>query len=277
LTPSKTKRPKQPWLSQDPAIWQPHPDILKLSRRKDVALSYSPRFRRIAVRAVQEVHKAQRQSAWIMFTHCPFTGRRLPGDLTSQHYTLVKRLFGEDALWDETYPKEFHTDIWWRERRISLRTGRDYHIYQITKQLAWVKETGYRLTWRDEEDDLDDHLPVGYRRGPYQPPHLCYRLSEMLSSYDAMFWYVPWDREYGPRILDMNQMVVSQPIKVAAVPYCPCCGKKLPPSLKALRLQRLEALGLSPDDPDLPETWRTDQWWREEGQWPDKPPKDGTR
>jgi len=87
-----------------------------------------------------------------------------------------------------------------------------------------------------------------------------------------MFWYVPEDREYGPRILDPSQSVHDQPIAVAPVLHCPWCGKKLPPSLKALRLQRLEALDLSPDDPDLPETWRTDQWWREEGLWPDKAP-----
>ncbi len=89
-----------------------------------------------------------------------------------------------------------------------------------------------------------------------------------------MFWYVPEDREYGPRILDPSQSVHDQPIAVAPVLHCPWCGKKLPPSLKALRLQRLEALDLSPDDPDLPEKWRADQWWREEGLWPDKAPKE---
>ena len=269
--------PIAPWLSQDPDIWQPHPEMLALSRRKDVATYYVSDDRSMGVWIVREWESPRRHTQGFRFRYCPFSGRRLPGQLSSTMRRVLMKQFSRDDARDmldhvRKRPLEFRSDRWWRERRISLRTGRYYHYHKIQKEIADRLAEGTPLTWMEEHNDRQ---APGYRRSPCEPPHLCVPLSKILSQHGAMFWYMPQDREYGIRILNPRQKVHDQTIEVAAVPYCPWCGKKFPPTLKALRLQRLEALGLSPDDPALPEKWRTDQWWREEGLWPDAMPKDG--
>jgi hypothetical protein len=44
--------------------------------------------------------------------------------------------------------------------------------------------------------------------------------------------------------------------------YCPWCGSKLPASLRDRWFERLEELGLEPNDPEIPVEMKTDAWWR---------------
>lgn len=43
--------------------------------------------------------------------------------------------------------------------------------------------------------------------------------------------------------------------------HCPWCAQRLPDSKRDQWYTALETLGLSPDDPGLPERFRSDSWW----------------
>jgi len=43
--------------------------------------------------------------------------------------------------------------------------------------------------------------------------------------------------------------------------HCPWCGRHLPDSKRHQWYTALQALGLNPDDPRLPERFRSDTWW----------------
>ena len=46
------------------------------------------------------------------------------------------------------------------------------------------------------------------------------------------------------------------------ITHCPWCGTKLPESLREEWFDRLDRLGLEPGDPAIPESMRSDDWWR---------------
>lgn len=54
------------------------------------------------------------------------------------------------------------------------------------------------------------------------------------------------------------------------IDHCPWCGEKLPTSLRDEFFDRLEELGLEPNDLDVPLDLRSDAWWRIR---PDVPPR----
>jgi hypothetical protein len=49
----------------------------------------------------------------------------------------------------------------------------------------------------------------------------------------------------------------------AVLAACPWCGTRLPPSKREDWFRELDRLGVGPDDPSLPERYRTDAWWYE--------------
>jgi hypothetical protein len=67
--------------------------------------------------------------------------------------------------------------------------------------------------------------------------------------------YVPKFREFA---LELASHTAFQSIS-----HCPWCGAALPLSLRDDFFDRLDALGLDPDDPALPPEYRTDAWWQE--------------
>ncbi len=67
--------------------------------------------------------------------------------------------------------------------------------------------------------------------------------------------YEPRWREYGIRVLDGGES--KQLIR-----FCPWCGASLPDSLRDAWFDRIEQLGLEPDDPALPGELRSDDWWK---------------
>jgi len=66
--------------------------------------------------------------------------------------------------------------------------------------------------------------------------------------------YLPKHREYA---LALDEGPVLQRIS-----FCPWCGDELPGSLRDQFFERLEAMNLDPEDPDVPLDFRSDAWWR---------------
>jgi hypothetical protein len=50
-----------------------------------------------------------------------------------------------------------------------------------------------------------------------------------------------------------------------AIHYCPWCGSPLPKDLADEWFDRLEQMGLEPEDSDVPVEMLTDAWWINEG------------
>ncbi|MGH7134402.1 MAG: DUF6980 family protein [Pirellulales bacterium] len=85
--------------------------------------------------------------------------------------------------------------------------------------------------------------------------HCCDAMAAHLADEDVPIEYTPRLREYGLRILDGGS--ARQLIE-----FCPWCGQRLPESLRNEWVERLEVLGLEPNDPRVPEEMKTDAWWR---------------
>lgn len=85
-------------------------------------------------------------------------------------------------------------------------------------------------------------------------PGACERLINALENSDVPLRYTPWLREYGILFLDDR-------VSVLLIEYCPFCGEKLPDSLRNEWFDRLDELGLEPDDDDVPFAMRSDRWW----------------
>tara|TARA_R110002096_G_scaffold350395_3_gene543621 strand:+ start:68068 stop:68355 length:288 start_codon:yes stop_codon:yes gene_type:complete len=84
--------------------------------------------------------------------------------------------------------------------------------------------------------------------------HCCDELRIHLSAGEVAINYVPRFREYGIRIVDRGTS--KQLIK-----FCPWCGHDFPDSLRDEWFDRLDDLGLEPDDPGVPEAMKSDKWW----------------
>lgn len=86
------------------------------------------------------------------------------------------------------------------------------------------------------------------------PHHCCTDMTTHLAGEEVAIVY--WDkfREYGIRYLDGGTSI--QPIH-----HCPWCGNRLPSSLRDEWFDRIEAMGLEPDDPAIPIELQTNAWW----------------
>jgi len=194
--------------------------------------------------------------------YCPWCGEVLPGRLNRIYFRLIEQVLGPDEYvvfrHCEELPAEFLDDTWWRTRGIpsdiGKRCSKDERTYDNDSMIV--------------ADSCYDDLP-GFVRPIERSPHMCDLLKHSFADNRDMIAYLPQTREYGVRILDLDEPVDYQPIRIMPIHYCPWCGDKLPSSLREEWETRLKAEGLEPDDPciptNLPEHWGTDQWWRAEG------------
>ena len=67
---------------------------------------------------------------------------------------------------------------------------------------------------------------------------------------------------YGARFREYGLAYRDGGTSCQLLQYCPWCGSKLPSSLRDRWFERLEELGLEPDDPGVPHEMKTDAWWR---------------
>ena len=63
-------------------------------------------------------------------------------------------------------------------------------------------------------------------------------------------------REYG---IDTKGSDIARHL----IYYCPWCSQKLPGSLRVKCVEELEKLGFELFDENIPEEYKTDEWWRE--------------
>jgi hypothetical protein len=63
-------------------------------------------------------------------------------------------------------------------------------------------------------------------------------------------------REYGIRYSDGSH-------SYQVIRYCPWDGARLPKPLRDEWFDRLDELGLEPEDPAVPEEMRTGSWWQQ--------------
>ena len=96
----------------------------------------------------------------------------------------------------------------------------------------------------------------------------CSRMSEYLKEDDYAIVYIPKFREYGLKIFDGGSSMMT-------IEFCPWCGKKLPTSLRDVWFERLNSLGINPDDPkNIPGEFKSDTWWRKKTRSGVRPPNE---
>ena len=94
------------------------------------------------------------------------------------------------------------------------------------------------------------------RRDLTRLPHGCDQMTMAIREPELPMTYDSALREYS--IIYSNEAYGHHHID-----FCPFCGAALPPSLRDEWFERLDALGLEPSSPELPDTMRDDRWWRE--------------
>ena len=85
--------------------------------------------------------------------------------------------------------------------------------------------------------------------------HCCEQMHFFLDEKKVAVGYSPRCREYYIRLYTSGG--------VQLINYCPWCGFHLPASLSDLYCETLIKLGYEPFDDDIPEKYKTDEWWRE--------------
>jgi len=86
-----------------------------------------------------------------------------------------------------------------------------------------------------------------------EAPHACPTMEWALSDERAPFIYDDLFREHAIMLSDESQLTME---------FCPFCGTPLPPSLRDEWFERLDRLGLEPEDPRVPAEMRDGTWWR---------------
>jgi hypothetical protein len=71
---------------------------------------------------------------------------------------------------------------------------------------------------------------------------------------DCIIDHSPVFREYGLIIHDGGTSSLS-------IHFCPWCGAKLPESLRDRWFEELRAMGLDPWEDDIPEAYKSADWW----------------
>lgn len=189
---------------------------------------------------------------------CPWSGNLLPKDLDEEWIDEIQKVLGVEEYDLETHleltPPEFFTDEWWRSRGL-VPEARDPNDPEIPKPSD--KPFPYITSAYDQ--------PPGFRRSKEAPPHLCERAARKFSDVRMMIAYIPSVREYGFRIVELDEPIDDQPIRIRPFWYCPWCGTKLPTSLRTEWLERLDLLGLDESSEEIPPDLASDTWWRQEG------------
>ncbi|CCQ74757.1 hypothetical protein [Magnetospira sp. QH-2] len=240
-----------------------------------VALDYGPSDRDYVVAHLEPGILPRRQffpnTKWrycrgVGMYFCPFTGVHLPGALRDARYIVYAREKGMDHLFPDYFldarigPRSMRTEQWWLERGIGEKIDCDgiYEDQEMPPKYPY--------------DPYEKELP-GFQRCLEQPVHFCRGVSSVLDDMRNMYWYLPHTREYGFRIIDPEQRVDFQPIRILPAPYCPWCGTRLPSSLRTQWEERVRNRGLDPDDlvashpppKGWPEELTTSAWWKNEG------------
>jgi hypothetical protein len=238
-----------------------------------IPIDYAVRFREYHLHRerpgrslVESGYKRDIDNDWtsgVEILYCPWTGVPTPGSLRNRWFDIVNNELGlvdfdvTSALQEaKGLPKEFISEEGWVRRCISATNDRDRpHFGQIEYIDEFVIE------------EPDAGAPPGIRRPVGKLPHSCASMAggfEKEDYYDFLE-YLPWNREFGIRIIDPSKPVDFQPLEIEPISFCPYCGDALPASLKDERNRRLTAMGLSPGDDNIPGCLATDTWWREAG------------
>lgn len=84
----------------------------------------------------------------------------------------------------------------------------------------------------------------------------CERLVDQVRADDVPIVCAEEFREVGVAVVDGGSSYL-------VIDFCPHCGTKLPSQLRDEWFDRLDALGIDPDDGAVPEEFRSSRWWRE--------------
>ncbi len=87
--------------------------------------------------------------------------------------------------------------------------------------------------------------------------HCCHEMKKHLKVGEVAIKYCPKFREYG--ILYLDGGTSCQEVK-----FCPWCGKKTPDSMRDQWIKEIRTLGFELDQENIPEKYKTEQWWSEE-------------
>ncbi len=85
----------------------------------------------------------------------------------------------------------------------------------------------------------------------------CEELEGHLRDGEVAIVYFAKYREYGIRVLDGG-------CAIQMIAYCPWCGTRLPASLRDEWFRRIDAIGVEEDGDEVPEEFKTDEWWQSE-------------
>ncbi|CCQ74787.1 protein of unknown function [Magnetospira sp. QH-2] len=251
------------------------PDLQAAVADPTVGLVYSPTNRVYIVPDLQPQNLPRRQSfpptkrrvcPGHTISFCPFTGAYLPGSVDEIRDNILEEEMGlghlfPDIVFDARIgPRSMRGEQWWLKRGIGETVNKE----ELEEDKTQPPFHSY--------DPIDHRFP-GYRRCQEEPPHFCYSLGFVFDDARVMYWYLPHTREYGFRIIDPEQRVDFQPIRILPAPYCPWCGTRLPSSLRTQWEERVRNRGLDPDDlvashppPEgWPEELTTSAWWKNEG------------
>ena len=194
---------------------------------------------------------------------CPWSGCALPGNLRDQRIKVIEKeldIAYSGSLDETILTPELLTEEWWLKRNI----GRANDVLRVD----WMKP-----------ELVDQHITIrainpvpGLRRYGELSPHMCATMARKLSDVGVMIAYLPHTREYGFRVVDPQEPVDFQPIRIRAFRYCPWCGDALPESLGPEWEARVTSLGFGTDAMDHPEEppdgfpaeLASDFWWRQE-------------
>ncbi|MDP6390871.1 MAG: hypothetical protein QF654_13330 [Alphaproteobacteria bacterium] len=199
--------------------------------------------------------------------YCPWSGDHLPIELGIEWEMVVERDFGAepgtaiDML--QKLPPEMVSEEWWLKARHEDWWKERDEIYGLPDFSTAPFEAEAEVP-ADEpyKPYIDPNLP-GMTRTKERPPHLCWASIDFFTGPRCMYAYLPHLREYGIRILSLDQPVDHQPVVIQAVTHCPWCGTVLPASLRKRWTDELDAMGLAPESDDIPERLMSDAWWRE--------------
>lgn len=200
------------------------------------------------------------------FQFCPFSGSTLPNDLHGERLRYLDKNHGiafGDLLADaRIIPVWATTEDWWINQKIDA----NHDFGELEKLRHEPPEWPYAPYQNHLFKPSDPRwCPPGYERCDETPPHYCNGLGDIFSRMWYHYWYLPYTREYGPRIIDPDQRIDYQPIRILPVLYCPWCGTELPKSLRPEWEQRVRDAGFDPDNPehpDFPPELLTGDWWR---------------
>jgi hypothetical protein len=86
--------------------------------------------------------------------------------------------------------------------------------------------------------------------------HCCFIMTHLLEEGKVAIGYAPRCREYYIHLATSGGVQIMD--------FCPWCGCRLPLSLRDLYFDEIRKQGFEdPLDDNLPEKYKTDEWWKE--------------